>query len=94
MNKYESLIVIDQNVSKKEIGNIIENITNLINRNGNAKFIQSLGLIEAKENVKGNCFVFKFEANLEIVEELEKYYGKNGKIVYDLTISQKKGKEQ
>ncbi len=94
MNKYESLIVIDQNVSKKEIGNIIENITNLINRNGKLLSVQSLGVLMPKDNVKGNCFVFKFEANLEIVEELEKYYGKNGKIVYDLTISQKKGKEQ
>ena len=89
MNKYESLIVIDQNVSKKEIGNIIENITNLINRNGKLLSVQSLGVLMPKDNVKGNCFVFKFEANLEIVEELEKYYGKNGKIVYDLTVARK-----
>lgn len=89
INKYESLIVIDQNVSEKELGNIIENIIGLINEKGNAKFIQSLGMIEPKKNVKGNCFVFKFEANLEIVEELEKYYWKNEKIVYDLTVARK-----
>lgn len=93
MNQYESLIVIDKKAKKEKIGSIIADIIGLINKNGNAKFVQSLGMIEPKKNVKGNCFVFKFEANLEIVEELEKCYGNNKKIVYDLTISKKKGKK-
>ena len=94
MNQYESLIVIDKKTKEEEVGSIIVDIIGLIDKNGNTRFVQSLGMIVPKRNVKGHCFVFKFEANLEIVEELEKYYGKNGKIVYDLTISQKKGKEQ
>lgn len=86
MNKYESLIVIEQNVSEKEIEAIIETITNLISQNGKIKSVQSLGVIVPKDKVKGPCFVFGFETKLEIVEELEKSYRENEKIVYDLTV--------
>lgn len=89
MNKYESLIVIDKNSSEEEIKCIVKNIAELIDKTAEITAIRYLGLQIPKYNVVGYSFLFAFRTKLEIVEELEKSYQTNKKVVYDLTILKK-----
>lgn len=87
MNRYESLIVIDKNSSEEEIKCIVKYIAELIDKNAEITAIRYLGLQIPKYNVEGYSFLFGFKTKLEIVEELEKNYRQNEKIVYDLTVA-------
>ena len=78
MNKYESVIIINPNLKTKPIKALIEKISNLINTDGKVSSVEEVGkkklAYEIKKNKEGFYVVFKFEANPELITELERVY--------------------
>ena len=78
MNKYESVIIIIPNLEEEAIKALIEKISNLINTDGKVSSVEEVGkkklAYEIKKNKEGFYVVFKFEANPELITELERVY--------------------
>ena len=78
MNKYESIIIINPNLEEEAIKALIEKISNLINTDGKVSSVEEVGkkklAYEIKKNKEGFYVVFKFEANPELITELERVY--------------------
>ena len=78
MNKYESVIIINPNLEEEAIKALIEIISNLINTDGKVSSVEEVGkkklAYEIKKNKEGFYVVFKFEANPELITELERVY--------------------
>ena len=78
MNKYESVIIINPNVDEAGIKALEEKFTGLINANGKVESVENMGkkklAYEIKKNKEGFYVVFKFEANPELITELERVY--------------------
>ena len=78
MNKYESVIIINPNLEEEAIKALIEKISNLINTDGKVSSVEEVGkkklAYEIDKNKEGFYVVFKFEANPELITELERVY--------------------
>lgn len=78
MNKYESVIIINPNLEEEAIKSLIEKISNLINTDGKISSVEEAGkkklAYEIKKNKEGFYVIFKFEANPELITELERVY--------------------
>lgn len=78
MNKYESVIIINPNLEEEAIKALIEKISNLINTDGKVSSVEEVGkkklAYEIKKNKEGFYVIFKFEANPELITELERVY--------------------
>lgn len=78
MNKYESVIIINPNLEEEAIKALIEKISNLINTDGKVSSVEEVGkkklAYEIKKNKEGFYVVLKFEANPELITELERVY--------------------
>ena len=78
MNKDESVIIINPNLEEEAIKALIEKISNLINTDGKVSSVEEVGkkklAYEIKKNKEGFYVVFKFEANPELITELERVY--------------------
>ena len=78
MNKYESVIIINPNLEEEAIRSLIEKISNLINTDGKVSSVEEAGkkklAYEIKKNKEGFYVIFKFEANPELITELERVY--------------------
>ena len=78
MNKYESVIIINPNLEEEAIKALIEKISNLINTDGKVSSVEEVGkkklAYEIKKNKEGFYVVFKFEANPDLITELERVY--------------------
>ena len=78
MNKYESVIIINPNLEEEAIKALIEKISNLINTDGKVSSVEEVGkkklAYEIKKNKEGFYVLFKFEANPELITELERVY--------------------
>ena len=78
MNKYESVIIINPSLEEEKIKALIEKFSKLINKDGNVNSVEELGLkklaYEIKKNKEGYYIVFKFEANPNLITELERVY--------------------
>ena len=78
MNKYESVIIINPNLEGEAIKALIEKFSKLINSDGKVESVEELGnkklAYEIKKNKEGYYVVFKFEANPNLISELERVY--------------------
>ena len=78
MNKYESVIIINPSVEEQGIKSLIAKFTDLINSNGKLDKVEELGkkklAYEIKKNSEGYYIVFNFEANPDLIAELERVY--------------------
>ena len=78
MNEYERVIIINPNLEEEAIKALIEKISNLINTDGKVSSVEEVGkkklAYEIKKNKEGFYVVFKFEANPELITELERVY--------------------
>ena len=78
MNKYESVIIINPNLEEEAIKSLIKKISNLINTDGKVSSVEEAGkkklAYEIKKNKEGFYVIFKFEANPELITELERVY--------------------
>lgn len=78
MNKYESVVIINPSVEEQGMKTLIAKITDLINSNGKLEKVEELGkkklAYEIKKNTEGYYIVLNFEANPELITELERVY--------------------
>jgi len=78
MNKYESVIIINPNVSEEETKALIERFVALINTDGKVEKVDELGkkklAYEIAKNKEGYYVIFDFEANPSLIAELERNY--------------------
>lgn len=78
MNKYESIIIIGQNVEEEGIKSLITRFTDLINTEGKVSNVNEMGkrklAYEIRKNKEGYYVLFEFEAKPELITELERNY--------------------
>lgn len=85
MNKYESIIIIGQNVEEEGRKSLITRFTDLINTEGKVSNVNEMGArrlaYEIGKNTEGYYVVFEFEAKPELIAELERNYRITDEIV-------------
>ena len=78
MNKYESVIIVNPNVDEEGIKALEKKFTDIINNDGKLEKINNLGkrklAYEVKKNNEGIYLVLTFEANADLIEELQRNY--------------------
>mgnify|MGYP005760359491 FL=1 len=78
MNKYESVVIINPNVEETALKALIERFETLINTDGKVEKVNELGkkklAYEVKKNKEGYYVVYDFEANPQLIAELERNY--------------------
>ena len=78
MNKYESVIIINPSLEDEAIKNTVKSFEDLINKEGKVLETNEVGrkklAYEIKKNSEGYYVVLNFEANPNLVAELERVY--------------------
>lgn len=90
MNKYESVIIINPNVDEEGIKNLVQKFTDLINTDGKVEKADELGrkklAYEVQKNTEGFYVVFYFEANPNLISELERIYRITDEVIKFMTV--------
>ena len=94
MNIYESIIILIPEIGEKRKNEIVEKIRNLIIKNSNnadANFeVEEIGkrklAYEIKKQAEGYYIALNFNAEPEVIRELERYYRITDEIIKFLTI--------
>ena len=78
MNKYESVVIINPRVDEEGVKGLVQKFTDLINTDGKVEKVDELGkrrlAYEVQKNKEGYYLVFYFEANPNLISELERIY--------------------
>ena len=78
MNKYETVFIINPSVEEAGIKDLIQKFSDIINNDGKVEEVQEMGkrklAYEIKKNSEGYYVVINFEANPELIKELERNY--------------------
>ena len=78
MNKYESVVIINPNLEDEAVKALITKFSDLINTDGKVDTVEELGkkklAYEIKKNNEGYYVMLKFEANPNLITELERNY--------------------
>ena len=90
MNKYESVVIINPTVDEEGVKSLVAKFTDLINTDGKVEKADDLGkrklAYEVKKQKEGYYQVFNFEANPELIKELERNYRITDEIIKFMTI--------
>ena len=90
MNKYESVIIINPNVDEEGIKALISRFSDLINTDGKVEKVDELGKRKLAYDVKkfkeGFYAEFYFEANSDLISELERNYRITDEIIKFMTV--------
>lgn len=90
MNKYESVIIINPNVEKDGVKELVQKFSDLINTDGKVEKVDEMGVkklaYEIQKNTEGNYVVFYFEANPDLISELERNYRITDEVIKFMTI--------
>ena len=78
MNKYETVFIINPSVEEAGIKDLIQKFSDIINNDGKVEEVEEMGkrklAYEIKKNTEGYYVVINFEANPELIKELERNY--------------------
>ncbi|MBP3708404.1 MAG: 30S ribosomal protein S6 [Clostridia bacterium] len=92
MNKYESVVIINPTVEEEGVKALISKFSDLINTDGKVEKVDELGKRKLAYDVKkfdeGFYAVFYFEANPDLITELERNYRITDEIIKFMTIRQ------
>ena len=92
MNKYESVVIINPTVEEESMKALISKFTDIINTDGKVEKVDELGKRKLAYDVKkfeeGFYAVFYFEANPNLITELERNYRITDEIIKFMTIKQ------
>ncbi len=90
MNKYESVVIINPTVDEEGMKALISKFTDLINNDGKVEKVDELGKRKLAYDVKkfseGFYAVFHFEANSDLIAELERNYRITDEIIKFMTV--------
>ena len=92
MNKYETVMILDCNISEEDRKNAIEKIKNYIEKNGEIKKTEDMGkrklAYEVKKNKEGYYYIIEFTTNPENIAELERIYRITDEILKFIVVRQ------
>ena len=92
MNKYESVVIINPTVEEESMKALISKFTDIINKDGKVEKVEELGKRKLAYDVKkfeeGFYAIFYFEANPNLITELERNYRITDEIIKFMTIKQ------
>ena len=78
MNRYETVFIISPEVDEAGVKALIEKFSGLINNDGKVEEVKELGMkklaYDIKKHKEGNYVVINFEANPDLIKELERNY--------------------
>ena len=78
MNKYESVVIINPNLENEQVSALIKKFSGLINNDGKVSSVDELGkkklAYEIKKNKEAYYIIIHFEANPDLITELERIY--------------------
>lgn len=90
MTKYESVIIISPSVEEETLKGLISKFTDMINVNGKVEKVDELGkrklAYEIKKNKEAYYVVIYFEAEAEVITELERNYRILDEVIKFMTI--------
>lgn len=90
MNKYESVVIINPTVDEEGVKSLVEKFSALINNDGKVEKVDSLGkrklAYEVKKQKEAYYEVFHFEANPELISELERNYRITDEVIKFMTM--------
>ena len=90
MNKYESVIIINPSVEEEGIKNLIKKFSDLINNDGKVESVEEMGkrklAYEINKNSEAYYVVYNFEANPNLISELERNYRITDEVIKFMTI--------
>ncbi|MBO5005287.1 MAG: 30S ribosomal protein S6 [Clostridia bacterium] len=90
MNKYESVIIINPSVDEEGVKSLVAKFTDLINTDGKVEKVDDLGkrklAYEVKKQKEGYYQILNFEANPELIKELERNYRITDEVIKFMTI--------
>lgn len=92
MNKYETVIIITNRITKEQKNNVITKVTNLISKNSKITEIKDLGerklAYEIKKQKQAFFYDIFFEASPEFIAELERIYRITDEILKFIVVRQ------
>ena len=90
MNKYESVVIIDPAVEEDKVKELSQKFTDIINNDGKVEKVEDLGKKKlaygVKKNKEGYYIVINFEANPNLISELERNYRIMDEVIKFITI--------
>ena len=90
MNNYESIILINKDIGKEKIEEVINNFENFIKKNGNLIKVDKLGVkklaYEVKKQEYAYYVVYEFKSKGDTILELERLYRITNEILKFITI--------
>ena len=90
MNKYESVVIISPSVEEEKVKELSQKFTDIINNDGKLEKIEELGkkklAYEVKKNKEGYYVVINFEANPNLIAELERNYRIIDEVIKFITV--------
>ena len=90
MNKYESVVIINPSVEEEKVKELSQKFTDIINHDGKVEKIEELGkkklAYEVKKNKEGYYIVINFEANPNLITELERNYRIIDQVIKFITV--------
>jgi len=90
MNKYESVVIIDPSVEEEKVNELSQKFTDLINNDGKVEKVEQLGrkksAYEVKKHKEGYYVVINFEANPNLISELERNFRIMDEVIKFITI--------
>ena len=90
MNKYESVVIINPSVEEEKVKELSQKFTDIINNDGKVEKVEELGkkrlAYEVKKNKEGYYVVIYFEANPQLIAELERNYRIMDEVIKFITI--------
>ena len=90
MNKHESVVIIDPAVEEDKVKELSQKFTDIINNDGKVEKVEDLGkkklAYEVKKNKEGYYVVINFEANPNLISELERNYRIMDEVIKFITI--------
>lgn len=90
MNKYESVIIINPSVDEEGMKALVKKFTDLINTDGKVEKADELGkrklAYEIQKNTEGYYVIYNFEANPNLITELERNYRITDEVIKFMTI--------
>ena len=94
MSFYEHTFVVKQDISEKDVNNVIDICTKIIEKSGKLLKTEKWGILNLSRKIKNNkkgIFVhFKFESTGDVVKDIEKKLSVDNKIIRYLTVRYEK----
>ena len=90
MKKYESVVIINPNVDEEKLKELVKKFETLINTDGKVEKVDELGKKELAypidKNKEAFYVVYYFEANPDLIDELERNYRITDEVIKFMTI--------